>query len=142
MARDASTSMMMPTITSIRELSEYAKNAGPRIAPVHWAAGSDGETNFGVTLVAAPKAASSRVAIYSFTARLAVSGSRSLIHSEPGIDRCLQSHAPGDRPAPPLQGKTNKTAVLGPAPTDPTWPVPVADCVNVRESLFAEAFNR
>jgi hypothetical protein len=42
-------------------LSEYAKNAGPRIAPVHCAAGSDGETNFGVTLVAAPKAASSRV---------------------------------------------------------------------------------
>src|SRR5258706_15629713 len=40
--------------------------------------------NFGVTLVAAPKAASSRVAIYSFTARLAVSASRSLIHSEPG----------------------------------------------------------
>src|SRR5258707_15449002 len=74
-------------------LSEIAKNAGPRIAPVHWAAGSDGETNFGVTLVAAPKAASSRVAIYSFTARLAVSGSRSLIHSEPGIDRCLLASA-------------------------------------------------
>src|SRR5258707_3760331 len=74
-------------------ISEIAKNAGPRIAPVHWAAGSDGETNFGVTLVAAPKAASTRVAIYSFTARLAVSGSRSLIHSEPGIDRCLLASA-------------------------------------------------
>jgi hypothetical protein len=31
--------------------------AGPRIAPVHCAAGSDGETNFGVTSLAAPKAA-------------------------------------------------------------------------------------
>jgi hypothetical protein len=28
------------------------------------------------------------------------------------------------------------------APTDPSWPVPAADRVNVRESLFAEAFNR
>jgi hypothetical protein len=27
-------------------------------------------------------------------------------------------------------------------PTDPSWPVPAADRVNVRESLFAEAFNR
>src|SRR5258706_5485424 len=54
----------------------------------------------------------------------------------------MQSPAPGDRPAPPLQGRTNKTAVLDPAPTDPSWPVPAADRVNVRESLFAEAFNR
>src|SRR6476646_8418322 len=54
----------------------------------------------------------------------------------------MQSHDPGDRPAPPLQGRTNKTAVLGPALTDPSWPVPAADRVNVRESLFAEAFNR
>src|ERR1700687_2663998 len=53
----------------------------------------------------------------------------------------MQSHAPGDRPAPPLQGRTNKTAVLDPAPTDPSWPVPAADRVNVRESLFAAAFN-
>jgi transposase len=28
--------------------------AAPFIAPVHWAAGSDGETNFGITSVAAP----------------------------------------------------------------------------------------
>src|SRR5882757_3513180 len=54
----------------------------------------------------------------------------------------MQSHAPGDRPAPPLQGRTNKTAALDPAPTDPSWPVPAADRVNVRESLFAKAFNR
>jgi hypothetical protein len=61
----------------------------------------------------------------------------------PTTDRAqMQSHAPGDRPAPPLQGRTNKTAVLDPAPTDPSWPVPAADRVNVRESLFAEAFNR
>src|SRR5205823_3942880 len=49
--------------------------------------------------------------------------------------------APGDRPAPPLQGRTNKTAALDPAPTDPSWPIPAADRVNVRESSFAEAFN-
>src|SRR5260221_2730041 len=61
----------------------------------------------------------------------------------PTTDRAqMQSHAPGDRPAPPLQGRTNKTAALDPAPTDPSWPVPAADRVNVRESLFAEAFNR
>src|SRR5258708_12101638 len=60
----------------------------------------------------------------------------------PTIDRALlQSRAPGDRPAPPLQGRTNKTAALDPAPTDPSWPIPAADRVNVRESLFAEAFN-
>src|ERR1700730_13056251 len=53
-----------------------------------------------------------------------------------------KSRAPGDRPAPLLQGRTNKTAALDPAPTDPSWPVPAADRVNVRESLFAEAFNR
>jgi len=40
-------------------------------APVHCAAGSDGETNFGFTSLAAPKAASSGVARYSRTARLA-----------------------------------------------------------------------
>ncbi len=31
------------------------------LAPVHWAAGSDGETNFGTTSLAAPHAVSSRV---------------------------------------------------------------------------------
>src|SRR5215211_3393908 len=55
--------------------------------------------------------------------------------------RCNRTHLV-IRPAPPLQGRTNKTAVLGPAPTDPSWLVPAADRVNVRESLFAEAFNR
>src|SRR5258708_32470795 len=60
----------------------------------------------------------------------------------PTTDRApLQSRAPGDRRAPPLQGRTNKTAALDPAPTDPSWPIPAADRVNVRESLFAEAFN-
>jgi hypothetical protein len=58
------------------------------------------------------------------------------------IDRALlQSRAPGDRRAPPLQGRTNKTVALDPAATDPSWPIPAADRVNVRESLFAEAFN-
>src|SRR3974390_1312791 len=57
------------------------------MAPVHCAAGSDGETNFGVTSLAAPKAASSRVARYSCMARLAVSGSHVFFHSEPGLRR-------------------------------------------------------
>src|SRR6201982_2739134 len=63
------------------------------IAPVHWASGSDGDTNFGVTLLAAPNAASSRVARYSFTARLAACAASSLLHSDPGIERCLLASA-------------------------------------------------
>src|ERR1700687_3580016 len=62
---------------------------------------------------------------------------RPTIHRAP-----LHSRVPGDRPTPPLQGKTIKTAALDPAPTDPSWPIPAVDRVNVRESLFAEAFNR
>ena len=58
-----------------------------RLAPVHCAAGSAGETNFGVTFVAVPKAASSRVARYSRVARLAVSGSMSLLHLLPLTER-------------------------------------------------------
>ena len=42
-------------------------------APVHWAAGSDREMNFGVTGEAAPNAASSSVARYSRAARPAFS---------------------------------------------------------------------
>jgi len=61
--------------------------------PRPWAAGSDGETNFGVTSLAAPKAASSSVARYSFTARLAPLAARSLFHSAPGIERCLLASA-------------------------------------------------
>jgi len=55
--------------------SPKAKKAALFIAPVHCAAGSEGETNFGMTSVAAPKAASSSVARYPFTAWLAVAGS-------------------------------------------------------------------
>ena len=61
------------------------------MAPVHCAAGSDGETNFGVTSLAAPNAASLRVARNSFTARLAVCGSRSLFPLLPVIERCWPS---------------------------------------------------
>src|SRR5580704_6233833 len=93
MAREASTSTMMPHFTSMRQLSAKAKNAGPRIAPVHCAAGSDGETNFGVTSLAAPNAASSRVVRYSLTARLAVSPACVFFHSVPGIERCLLASA-------------------------------------------------
>lgn len=48
---------------------------------VHCAAGSEGEPNFGVTPLAAPKAASFSVSRYSRTARLAVSRLRSLFQS-------------------------------------------------------------
>ena len=46
----------------------------PRWAPVQRAAGSAGDRYFGVTSVAAPKAAASRTARYSSMARLAISG--------------------------------------------------------------------
>src|SRR6478672_10777876 len=70
-----------------------AKNAGPLWAPVHCAAGSDGETNLGTTSLAAPHAVSSRVAKYSFTARLDLAGSRSLRQSPPAMERCLLASA-------------------------------------------------
>ena len=53
----------------------------------------DGDTNFGVISLAAPKAASSRVARYALTARLAVFGSPVFFHSDPGIERCLLASA-------------------------------------------------
>src|SRR5690242_15977669 len=59
------------------------------MAPVHWAAGSDGETNLGATSLAAPNAASSSVARYSLVARLTASASSSLFHRGPGVDRCF-----------------------------------------------------
>ncbi len=49
--------------------------------------------NLGVTLLAAPNAASSRVARYSLVARLAVSATHVFLHSVPGIDRCLLASA-------------------------------------------------
>src|SRR4051794_6154674 len=54
---------------------------------------SDRETNFGTTSLAAPHALSSRVARYSFTARLDLAGSRSLRQSGPAIERCLLASA-------------------------------------------------
>lgn len=50
------------------------KKAWPPCAPVQRAAGSEGDTNFGVTSVAAPKAASSRTVGYSSMARPAAAG--------------------------------------------------------------------
>jgi hypothetical protein len=79
-------------------------------------------------------------------ARSCAAGSAPLLHAVGQIvmrvRRMVNAVLAGNRPALPLQGRTNKTAVLGPAPTNPSWPVPTADRVNVRESLFAEAFNR
>src|SRR6201982_104173 len=63
------------------------------MAPVHWAAGSDGETNLGALSLAAPNTASSSVARYSLVARLTVSASRSLFHCGLGVDRCLLASA-------------------------------------------------
>src|SRR5258708_32009366 len=54
----------------------------------------------------------------------------------------MKSRALGDRPPPPLQARTNKTAALNRAPTAPSWPAPAAEPINLRESLFAAAFNR
>ena len=62
-------------------------------APVHWAAGSVREMNFGVTGDAAPNAASSRVARYSCAARVAVSLISSGFHSRLETDRCLLASA-------------------------------------------------
>src|ERR1700690_1270412 len=81
------------------------------MAPVHCAAGSDGETNFGVTSLAAPNAASSRVARYSFVARLACCASSFLFHSDPGIDRRLLASAAirlasTAKPSPPTRPAT------------------------------------
>src|SRR5947199_4967023 len=49
--------------------------------------------NFGLTSLAAPNAASLRVARYSLTARLAALAAHSLLHSAPGIERCLFASA-------------------------------------------------
>jgi hypothetical protein len=44
-------------------LWKQSPNTGPRIAPVHCAAGSNGETNFGVASLAAPKADEKQISI-------------------------------------------------------------------------------
>ena len=62
-------------------------------APVHWAAGSDREMNFGVTGDAAPNAALSKVARYSRAARTAFSLISSGFQSLLGIERCLFASA-------------------------------------------------
>src|SRR5580704_18137185 len=67
--------------------------AWPLCAPVHWAARSDREMNFGVTGDAAPKAASSSVARYSRTARQTLSLTSSGFHSSLGTERCLFASA-------------------------------------------------
>src|SRR5690349_6290985 len=89
-----------------------SKERRPAHGPVHWAAGSDGETNLGATSLAAPNAASSSVARYSLVARLTASASSSLFHRGPGVDRCLLA-----------------SASIGPAstakPSPPTRPAPM-----------------
>ena len=64
------------------------------VAPVHCAAGSDREVNFGSTGLAAPKAASSSTARYSRTARGACAGSIAAESDSPrGVERCLFASA-------------------------------------------------
>src|SRR6516162_5812715 len=107
------------------------------MAPVHCAAGSDGETNFGVTSQAVSRAtqeylarlddaafaaASSSLARYSWVARLTACASSSLLHRLPGIDRCLLASAttrlastakpsPPTRPA-PMHAPTTRSKTL------------------------------
>jgi hypothetical protein len=78
-------------------------------APVHCAAGSDREMNFGVTGEAAPNAASSRVARYSCAARVAVSLISSGFHFGLGTDPCLLASA-----AIKLASTANPSALTGP----------------------------
>ena len=52
-----------------------------------------GDTNFGVTSLAAPNAASSSLARYSLVVWLTAWASSSLLHCFPGIDRCLLASA-------------------------------------------------
>ena len=58
-----------------------SKECRPLVSPGPLRCRSDGGTNFGTTSLAAPHAVSSRVARYSFTARLDLAGSRSLRQS-------------------------------------------------------------
>ena len=71
------------------ELPFPGRASCPLCAPVHCAAGSDAEMNFGVTSLAALKAASSSVARYSRTARHASGPSLSALHASPGVEGCL-----------------------------------------------------
>src|SRR5437764_14963975 len=99
------------------------------MAPVHWAAGSDGETNFGLNSLAAPNAASSSVARYSFVARLTACASSSLFHCEPGVDRCL------------LASATIRLAAPGRDLAAPSSPAPVANRITATESPTKKACN-
>jgi putative tryptophan/tyrosine transport system substrate-binding protein len=84
-----------------RDLQAAARTLGLQL--VILAAGSDRdidgifatlrERQIEALLVTAPNAASSRVARYSFTARLAACAASSLLHSDPGIERCLLASA-------------------------------------------------
>jgi len=56
MARVASTSTMIAAFRSIRSLLASAKKACPLCAPVHCAAGSAFEMNFGTVSLATPQA--------------------------------------------------------------------------------------
>lgn len=90
--------------------------------------------NFGVTSVATPKAASSSVARYSFTAWLAVAGSRSRLHSEPGMSlqrptismRMSSSGSIECRPVHVHRGGTRTIAAPGPPSAAPSSPAPLA----------------
>ena len=81
MARDTSTSHDHPALHVDKIVVGVGEERRPLAA--RWSveqAGSDGDTNFRVASLAAPKAASSRVARYSCMARLAVWRSQVFCH--------------------------------------------------------------
>ena len=65
----------------------------PFCAPVHWAAGSDLDTNFGFTSLAAPHAASSSVSRYSRTEQRVLAIASQSTSSLPSAERCLFASA-------------------------------------------------
>jgi hypothetical protein len=122
-------------------------------------------------MLAAPHATSSRVARYSFTARLDLVGSRSLqthtprpasgssvpdqstgdpstnnegqVHHEARTDReQCRSSAPSDLRGPRHRDETRRTVDLGHSSDGPSWIDPDAIRVNTTESRLAACLNR
>src|SRR5258705_10575025 len=56
-----------------------------------------------------------------------------------GVDRKCSALRQSDAKPTFARSRTNKTAALDPAPTDPSWHIPAVDRVTVKESLFAAA---
>jgi hypothetical protein len=94
------------------EIDQIIRSIGEEGVPFersrHCAAGSDGETNFGMLSLAAPNAASSSVARYSCAARHAFGPMPAAFHSLLGSERCLLASAAmrlasTAKPSPPIK---------------------------------------